>query len=77
MSTVVFEKHTIEYIHDGSKWDIDIMATSESDAWQRLHRAVNGSYIGVCMSVPTNSKLSAKAICFFRNLFGRVGTGKG
>jgi len=64
-----FELHSFEYLHDGGAWIIEIPATSEADAWQRICRMQDATHLGVVqLKVPDNIGLLAKAIALAQRL---------
>ncbi len=68
-----FKEYGFEYQHEGSTWSIRIKATSEEDAWQRIHRLQDGNCLGVLqMTMPAKLGFLVKAGCFLGNLF-RIG----
>jgi hypothetical protein len=63
-----------EYHHDGSQWTIEIPATSEEDAIERLNKLPLARYIGTLeMKVPVQLGLFARFFCWYRN---RVANGR-
>lgn len=65
-----FNTYCFEYQHDGARWALEISATSEEDAWQRLQTVGNfGKFVGVAVCrIPARLGLIARAACWLRNL---------
>jgi hypothetical protein len=62
------ELHAFEYQHDGATWIIEIRATSQTDAWQRICRMQDGTYLGVVHArIPASMGWVARMICGVRN----------
>ncbi|MBS1723954.1 MAG: hypothetical protein JSS66_13495 [Armatimonadetes bacterium] len=68
-----FELHSFRYRHEGKSWEIDIPATSEADAWQRVCRMQEATYLGrLVMVVPAHLGFAAKAFVWFKTTFRRA-----
>ena len=60
--------HLFEYEHGGATWGIEIKATSERDARERVAALQRGKYLGVLqMKLPVELGVFAKLICWWRN----------
>ena len=60
--------HLFEYQHDGGTWSIEIPATSEQDAKERIERLQNARYLGVLqMKIPVELGIFARLICWLQN----------
>ncbi len=65
--------YLFEYRHNGSRWMIEVPAESEADAWQRICRMQDATYLGEqVMVVPARLGSVARAMCWIRN-FLRAG----
>lgn len=66
-----FQPYALEYYHDGDRWALEIMATSEEDALARCRQIYHARVLGVVMDrIPavSGAGLLAKIICAWRNL---------
>lgn len=60
--------HLFEYQHAGATWSIEIPATSEQDAKDRIERLQNARYLGVLqMKIPVELSIFARLICWLQN----------
>lgn len=67
-----FKPYLVSYRHDGSEWNIEMMARSHSDAQERLGKLVFGRVEGaIALKVPDVVAPLAPFITWLCNLFGR------
>lgn len=66
------ELHAFEYQHEGATWIMEVRATSQADAWQRICRLQEGTYLGVVhMKLPARASVFGRVACFLANALGR------
>lgn len=64
------QRHLFEYRHEGATWVIEVDATSRDDAWQRVCRLQEGTYLGTVQKVvPANLGLFVRLWVSLRNAF--------
>lgn len=71
----LYERHGFEYSHDGMRWDIDIWATSQADAEERISKMQFATYIGTLEgSIPAypGAGLWVRFVCWLNNRKGRT-----
>ena len=62
------ETHLFEYSHDGATWSIEIKASSEQDAVERLEQLQRARYLGVLQAkLPVEFGIFARLICWWNN----------
>jgi hypothetical protein len=63
-----FETHLFEYQHGGGTWDIEIQASSEQDAIERLEQLQHARYLGVLQAkLPVEFGIFARLLCRWQN----------
>lgn len=68
-SEAEFKTYLFEYFHEGSKWQIEISATSLDDAQARINRLPWAKPVGELVArIPVGFGLLARAHCWIRNL---------
>lgn len=64
--------YLVEYEHDGSKWNLDILAKDKRDAALRVENLFNAKLLGEHVAtIPAVSgiSLAVRFICWIRNRF--------
>ena len=62
------ETHLFEYYHDGATWSIEIKASSEQDALERLEQLQHARYLGVLQAtLPVEVGIFARLLCWWQN----------
>jgi hypothetical protein len=62
------ETHLFQYHHKGAAWNIEIKASSEQDAIERLQQLRQARYLGVLQaSLPVELGIFARLLCWLQN----------
>lgn len=62
------ETHLFEYRHRGAAWNIEIKASSEQDAQERLEQLQHAQYLGVLQAtLPVEFGIFARLLCWWQN----------
>ena len=65
--------HLLEYDHAGSRWLLELPASSEDDLRARIEAMRSGRYLGVEeISIPYRWRRFARVYAWFANTLGRV-----
>jgi hypothetical protein len=68
-----FKRFLFEYFHEGSKWQVEIVATSLDDAQARINRLPWAKPVGeLIATVPASLGPLAVAACWLKNLAASV-----
>jgi hypothetical protein len=60
--------YLFEYHHDNATWSMEIKASSEQDAQERLERMQHAKYVGVLqMKLPVELGIFARLLCWWHN----------
>ena len=63
-----FETHLFQYQHNGATWTLEIEASSEKDARERLNKLLHANYLGILqMKLPLELGIFARFICWLNN----------
>lgn len=74
MSHEDWKTFLFEYYHDGSWWTLEIPATSQEDAMDRLKKLPLAKCLGTLeMKVPVELGIFARVFCWYRNRVARLG----
>lgn len=73
LSNSGFKRYLFEYFHEGSKWQIEIKATSLDDAQARINRLPWAKPVGeLVATVPASMGPLVMAVCWLKNLAATV-----
>lgn len=62
------ETYLFQYQHRGATWNIEIKASSEQDAVERLEQLRDARYLGVLQaSFPVELGIFARLLCWWQN----------
>jgi len=60
--------HLFQYEHKGARWSVEIPASSEHDARERLVKLQDAAYLGVLqIKLPVELGIFARVICWLQN----------
>jgi len=63
--------YLVEYEHDGSKWNLDILARDDGDASRRVENLFNAKLLGqhvATIPAATGVSVAVRLLCWLRNL---------
>jgi hypothetical protein len=65
-----FKTYLFKYFHDGKWWMVEIPATSQDDAQERINKLPLAQPLGECFAkIPARIGWMAKLACVVRNFF--------
>lgn len=65
---MAFSKYLFEYWHQGKKWQFELYASSQADAFERLRKLDMATLLGThVMDIPAQMGVFARAIVRLRN----------